>query len=53
LGGKVGSYVTRNTSDVVEGADPGSKLVEARRLGINIMKETKFLEELRKAEGKP
>jgi DNA ligase (NAD+) len=52
LGAKVGSDVTKNTSDVVEGADPGSKLAKARRLGINIMNETEFLALLDKAERK-
>jgi len=52
LGGKAGSDVTRKTSYVVVGADPGSKLAKAKKLGINIMNEAKFLEELRKAEGK-
>jgi len=52
LGGKVGSDVTRKTSDVVEGADPGSKLAKAKKLGIKTMNEAKFLDLLNKAEGK-
>ena len=49
LGGKASSDVTKKTSDVVEGAEPGSKLAKAQKLGVNIMNEAKFLEELRKA----
>jgi DNA ligase (NAD+) len=52
LGGSAGSDVTKKTSDVVEGAEPGTKLAKAQKLGINIMNEAKFLEELHKAEGK-
>jgi len=52
LGGKAASDVTKRTSYVVVGTDPGSKIAKARRLGTNILNEAKFLEELRKAEGK-
>ena len=51
LGGKAGSDVTKKTSHIVVGTDPGSKLAKAEKLGINIMNEAKFLEELHKAEG--
>ncbi len=44
LGGKAVSNVTRNTSFVVVGADPGAKLTKARRLGINTLGEAEFLE---------
>lgn len=44
LGGKAGSDVTRKTSYVVVGADPGSKLAKAERLGIEIINEAQFLE---------
>jgi DNA ligase (NAD+) len=43
LGGKATSNVTSNTSYVVVGADPGSKLTKARRLGINTLGEAEFM----------
>ena len=52
LGGKAGSDVTKKTSYVVVGANPGSKLAKAQKLGIKTMNETEFLEKLNKAEGK-
>jgi DNA ligase (NAD+) len=42
-GGKVTSTVSRKTSYVVAGADPGSKLDKARSLGIDIVDEAAFL----------
>lgn len=38
-GAKVTSSVSRRTSAVIVGADPGSKLEEARRLGVPILDE--------------
>ena len=52
LGGKAGSDVTRKTSYVVVGADPGSKLAKAEKLGIKTLSEAEFLELLNKAGGK-
>ena len=52
LGGKAGSDVTRKTSYVVMGADPGSKLAKAQKLGIKTLNEAQFLELLDKAVGK-
>ncbi len=52
LGGKAGSDVTRKTSYVVVGADPGSKLAKAEKLGIKTLSEAEFLEFLDKAGGK-
>ncbi len=52
LGGKAGSDVTRKTSYVVVGADPGSKLAKAENLGINILSEAEFLTLLNQSIGK-
>jgi len=52
LGGKAGSDVTRKTSYVVVGADPGSKLAKAEKLGIKIINEAEFLDFLTQAGGK-
>jgi DNA ligase (NAD+) len=52
LGGKAGSDVTKKTSYVVVGADPGSKLAKAERLGTKTLSEAEFLDLLDKAVGK-
>jgi DNA ligase (NAD+) len=52
LGGKAGSDVTKKTSYVVEGADPGSKLAKAEKLGTKTLNEAEFLKMLDKAGGK-
>ncbi len=51
LGGKAGSDVTRNTSYVVVGADPGSKLGKAEKLGIKTLNEAEFLDLLNQTHG--
>ena len=47
LGGSTSSSVTKKTSYLVVGTDPGSKLDTARRLGTEILAETEFLELVR------
>jgi len=44
LGGTAGSSVTRKTTHLVVGADPGTKLDKARSLGTKILNEAEFLE---------
>jgi DNA ligase (NAD+) len=52
LGGKAGSDVTKKTSYVVVGVDPGSKLAKAQKLGTETLTEAEFLKLLDKAEDK-
>jgi DNA ligase (NAD+) len=47
LGGAVGSSVTKKTTHLVVGADPGSKLARARELGTTLLNEKQFLDMLK------
>ncbi len=42
-GGRIGSGVTKQTDFVVAGADPGSKLARAKKLGTAVLDERAFL----------
>jgi len=46
LGGKVSSSVSKKTTAVIAGTDPGSKYTKAQKLGIMIMDEPAFLDML-------
>lgn len=50
LGGKATSDVTRKTTYLVVGAEPGSKLARAQAMGIKIIDEKQFLDLLKSAE---
>ena len=52
LGGAVGSSVSRKTSYLVAGGDPGSKLEQAKKLGTKLRSADDFLEKIEWA-GKP
>ncbi|MFH1608803.1 MAG: NAD-dependent DNA ligase LigA [Patescibacteria group bacterium] len=43
LGGKVSGSVSKNTSYVLSGENPGSKLTDAQKLGVKIIEEKDFL----------
>ncbi|MFA6522191.1 MAG: NAD-dependent DNA ligase LigA [Patescibacteria group bacterium] len=46
LGGEISESVSKKTSFVVVGADPGSKFEKAKTLGVPILSETEFLSKL-------
>lgn len=46
-GGAVTSSVSKNTSYVVVGSDPGSKADKAESLGVTILSESQFLKLLK------
>lgn len=48
LGGDVSESVSKKTSYVVVGAEPGSKAEKAKRLGVKILNEKEFLDFLTK-----
>ena len=50
LGGKAASDVTRKTTYVVTGSDPGSKLARAQALGIRVINEDEFFALLKASE---
>jgi len=46
-GGKVSGSVSKKTDYLVAGADPGSKLVKARDLGVTVLDEAAFIDLLK------
>ena len=46
-GGKASGSVSKKTDFVVVGENPGSKIAEARRLGVTVLSETQFIAMIR------
>ena len=44
LGGSVSGSVSKKTDHLIAGADAGSKLADAERLGVETIDEERFLE---------
>ncbi len=51
LGGSPSSSVSKRTHTVVAGASPGTKLARAQDLGVRVIDEQAFLDELAAAGG--
>jgi DNA ligase (NAD+) len=51
LGGTPGSSVSKRTHTVIAGASPGTKLAHAQELGVRVIDEWGFLDELAAAGG--
>jgi len=50
FGGEVSNSVSKKTDYVVYGNNPGSKYMEAKRLGVKIINEKEFLKIIKKLE---